>query len=127
MKMVFINRLKIHTTILGLIYPKYISTFRNYALKNILRDYMNIRECIARDISIPEALIDEAISVARAHVKIFHIKKKSGGSRKIFHPSKKLKTIQYWLIHSVFKRMTIHDAAMAYHNDIFYTTQCPTT
>ncbi|MGB5064170.1 MAG: retron St85 family RNA-directed DNA polymerase [Candidatus Competibacter sp.] len=79
---------------------------------------MNIRECIARDISIPEALIDEAISVARAHVKIFHIKKKSGGSRKIFHPSKKLKTIQYWLIHSVFKRMTIHDAAMAYRNDI---------
>lgn len=77
---------------------------------------MHIKEAIAQDLSVPRSLIDEAISVARAHVKVFHIRKRSGGSRRIYHPSKKLKTIQYWLIHSVFNQMPIHDASMAYRN-----------
>lgn len=79
---------------------------------------MHIKKAIAADLSIPDGLIDEAISVARAHVKIFRIEKRSGGSREIFHPSKKLKTIQYWLIHSVFNHMSVHDASMAYRGGI---------
>ncbi|MEZ9303140.1 retron St85 family RNA-directed DNA polymerase [Vibrio breoganii] len=79
---------------------------------------MHIKRTIANELSIPDNLIDEAIRVARSHVKIFHIEKKSGGSREIFHPSKKLKTIQYWLIHSVFSQIPVHDASMAYRNDI---------
>lgn len=79
---------------------------------------MHIKKAIASDLSIPDSLIDEAISVARAHVKIFRIDKRSGGSREIFHPSKKLKTIQYWLIHSVFNHMPVHDASMAYRDGI---------
>lgn len=79
---------------------------------------MHIKKAIATDLSIPDGLIDEAISVARAHVKIFRIKKRSGGSREIFHPSKKLKTIQYWLMHSVFSNMPVHDASMAYRDGI---------
>ena len=79
---------------------------------------MHIKEAIANDLSIPENLIDEAISVARTHVKIFRINKKSGGSREIFHPSKKLKTIQYWFMHSVFSQISVHDASMAYRDGI---------
>lgn len=79
---------------------------------------MHIKKAIASDLSIPESLIDEAISVARAHVKIFYIDKRSGGSREIFHPSKKLKTIQYWLIHSVFSQIPVHEASMAYREGI---------
>lgn len=79
---------------------------------------MHIKEAIATDLSIPENLIDEAISMARDHVKIFRIAKKNGGYRKIFHPSKKLKTIQYWLIHSVFSQIPVHDASMAYRDGI---------
>ncbi|MEX1665059.1 retron St85 family RNA-directed DNA polymerase [Zhongshania arctica] len=79
---------------------------------------MHIKEAIAADLSIPDSLIEEAISVARAHVKIFHIKKRSGGTREIFHPSKKLKTIQYWLIYSVFSHMSVHEASMAYRDGI---------
>lgn len=79
---------------------------------------MHIKQAIATDLSIPDGLIDEAISVARAHVKIFRIDKRSGGSREIFHPSKKLKTIQYWLMHSAFNHMPVHDASMAYRDGI---------
>ncbi|WP_115717623.1 retron St85 family RNA-directed DNA polymerase [Gallaecimonas mangrovi] len=79
---------------------------------------MHIKKAIANDLSIPDGLIDEAISVARAHVKIFHIQKRSGGSREICHPSKKLKTLQYWLIHSVFSQMQVHDASMAYRDGV---------
>ena len=79
---------------------------------------MHIKEAIASDLSIPGSLIDDAINIARAHVKIFRIKKKSGGSREIFHPSKKLKTIQYWLMHSVFSQIPVHDASMAYRDGI---------
>lgn len=79
---------------------------------------MNIKKTIAADISIPDGLIDEAVKSARIHVKIFKINKRNGGSREIFHPSKKLKTIQYWLIHNVFNQMPVHEASMAYRNDI---------
>ena len=79
---------------------------------------MHIKHAIANDLLLPPSLIDEAIRIARAHVKIFHIKKKAGGFRKIYHPSKKLKTIQYWLICSVFNEIPIHEASMAYRDGI---------
>lgn len=79
---------------------------------------MHIKKAIAADLSIPDSLIDEAINVARSQVKIFRIRKRSGGFREIFHPSKKLKTIQYWLMHSVFNHMPVHDASVAYRDGI---------
>ncbi|SHL96034.1 retron St85 family RNA-directed DNA polymerase [Vreelandella subglaciescola] len=79
---------------------------------------MRIEEVISRDLKVPESLINEAISGARVRVKKFQIPKRSGGSREIFHPSKKLKVIQYWLMHSVFCNMPLSDAAMAYREGI---------
>lgn len=79
---------------------------------------MRIEEVISRDLKVPESLINEAISGARVRVKKFQIPKRSGGSREIFHPSKKLKVIQYWLMHSVFNNMPLSDAAMAYREGV---------
>lgn len=73
--------------------------------ENTRKDFMRIEEVISRDLKVPESLINEAISGARVRVKKFQILKRSGGSREIFHPSKKLKVIQYWLMHSVFNNM----------------------
>ncbi len=75
---------------------------------------MRIEEAVVRDLQLPDSLVTEAISLARQQVKKFQIEKKSGGKRTIYHPSKKLKTIQYWLVNRVFCEMPVHHAAMAY-------------
>lgn len=79
---------------------------------------MNIKEKISNDIDIPQTLIEEALSTSRKHVKIFNIKKNGVGYRKICHPSKKLKTIQYWLIHNIFQKLPIHSSAIAFREGL---------
>lgn len=79
---------------------------------------MNIKRVIAKELSIPEKMIDEALKVARIHVKVFSIKKKTSGVRTIYHPSKKLKTIQYWLIRRLFNEMPTHESSMAYRDGV---------
>lgn len=46
--------------------------------------------------------------------KKWHIPKKNGGIRTIYHPSSKVKLIQYWLINNVFSNLPIHNAAYAF-------------
>lgn len=75
---------------------------------------MEIKLVISKDLGVPVSLIDEALSLARSQVKRFPKKKRNGGYREIFQPSKKLKTLQYWLIYNVFKRLPVHDSAVAY-------------
>lgn len=79
---------------------------------------MHIEQVIVRDLQVPKNLINEAISGARTRVKKFTIPKKSGGFREIYHPSKKLKVLQYWLMHRVFSEIPVNDAAMAYREGI---------
>ena len=75
---------------------------------------MRIEDEVSTDLQVPELLIKEAIELARVQVKKFTIPKRSGGNRVIYHPSKKLKMIQYWLMRTAFSRMLVHEAAMAY-------------
>lgn len=77
---------------------------------------MNIKDVISRDIDVPISMIDKAIALARQQVKKFTIPKKNGENRLVVQPSKKLKTIQYWLIINIFEKMAIHDAAIAYRD-----------
>ena len=77
---------------------------------------MQIKEAISNDLGIPIKLIDEALSVARTQVKIFNIKKRNGKPRAILQPSKKLKTLQYWLLANLFKKLPVHGSAVAYLN-----------
>jgi hypothetical protein len=79
---------------------------------------MNIKDVIARDIDIPESMIKDSISLARQQVKKFEILKRDGNFRVIYQPSKKLKTIQYWLIINIFEKMDIHNVAVAYRDKI---------
>lgn len=79
---------------------------------------MDLRDVISKDLSIPSGLIDDAITHARTYVKRFEIPKRSGGVRVIYHPSKKLKTVQYWLIANIFRSMQIHSSAMAYRDGV---------
>ena len=79
---------------------------------------MDIKLKIASDLDVPQDLIKEALSVARTHVKKFDIKKRNGKPRTILQPSKKLKTIQYWLILNVFNNLPVHEAAIAYREGI---------
>ena len=75
---------------------------------------MDIKEKISTDLDIPLKLIDEALAVSRKYVKKFYIAKRDGNSRVIYQPSKKLKTIQYWLIANVFDKLPIHPSSAAY-------------
>jgi len=79
---------------------------------------MNIKDVIAKDIDIPESMIKDSISLARQQVKKFEILKRDGNFRIIYQPSKKLKTIQYWLIINIFEKMDIHNVAVAYRDKI---------
>ncbi|NHQ60841.1 RNA-directed DNA polymerase [Chlorobium sp. BLA1] len=79
---------------------------------------MHIRDAIAIDLSVPVSIVDEALKESRIYVKKFTLPKKSGGSREIFHPSKKLKTVQYWLIFNILSKLPIHSSAVAYRDGI---------
>ncbi len=79
---------------------------------------MSINEIISRDINIPISLIEEAKKYAHIHIKKFPLKKRKGGYRVISQPSAKLKTVQYWLIHNIFKLLQQHPAAVAYRQNI---------
>jgi len=55
--------------------------------------------------------------MARIQVKIFKIDKKNG-KRIITQPSIRLKLIHYWLIESIFKKMSVHKTAMAFQESL---------
>lgn len=76
---------------------------------------MDIKKKISTDLDIPSDLIDEAVAVSRSQVKKFYINKRDGNSRRaIYQPAKKIKTIQYWLMASVFKELPVHPSSAAY-------------
>ena len=75
---------------------------------------MHLKNVIAGDLGVPSSLIDTALLRSRSNVKMFTIKKRDGKLRYIFHPSKKLKVIQYWLMRNVLCHLPVHGAAMAY-------------
>ncbi len=76
---------------------------------------MDIKKKISTDLDIPSDLIDEAVAVSRSQVKKFYINKRGGNSRRaIYQPAKKIKTIQYWLMASVFKELPVHPSSAAY-------------
>lgn len=47
--------------------------------------------------------------------KRYFIKKKNGGLREIFHPSKELKILQYWICEEVFNRFPVSQYSQAYN------------
>lgn len=77
---------------------------------------MDIKELISREIDIPIEMIDSALSLSRSEFKKCYINKRNGGKRLIIQPSKKLKTIQYWIILNILKKLNVHNVATAYRD-----------
>ena len=75
---------------------------------------MDIRKKVADDLDVPMGLITDALSLSRVHVKKLYLKKRDGTLRIVHQPSKKLKTIQYWLIHNILSKLPVHDSSIAY-------------
>lgn len=74
----------------------------------------DICDHIALNLGIDPNILLQIINRAKFRIKIFYIPKRNGSKRKIFHPDKKTKLIQYWLIHNILSRFPIHKSATAY-------------
>ncbi len=75
---------------------------------------MNLLERVAASLQLPPMHIVGVASKASHAYKSFAIPKRNGGSRTIHHPSRKLKSLQRWLLRHVVDQWQIHDAAFAY-------------
>jgi len=75
---------------------------------------MQLRDKIALDLNLPASFIDDAIKFAHKRTRLIHIAKSNGGSRAVYLPYSKVKTIQYWLIYNIFNHLPVHKSSMAY-------------
>ena len=78
---------------------------------------MTLLETISKNLNIPLSMLESAILHARDSVTHFEIPKRDGSTRRVYQPSKKTKTIQYWLISNIFNSLQVHDCAMAYQKN----------
>lgn len=79
---------------------------------------MELEDLIIEDLRIPESLVRDALTNSRRQVKIFTIPKRDKTTRTIYHPSRRLKTIQYWLIHNIFNKIETSEYAAAYREGL---------
>lgn len=75
---------------------------------------MHIIKELSKDLSLSELDINSVIETAKGSAHIFYVEKRSGGHRKICHPSGPVKVIQYWLNENIFKSLPVHSASAAY-------------
>jgi RNA-directed DNA polymerase len=73
-----------------------------------------ILERMSGELSVPFKYIERMVKSASYHYKRYTIPKRSGGERVIFHPSRKLKALQRWLLSNVIEYWPVHPAAMGY-------------
>ncbi len=71
-------------------------------------------ERMARELSLPPNHVARLVKTASHQYKEYSIAKRAGGTRTIFHPSKRLKALQKWLLNNVIVGWPVHDAATAY-------------
>lgn len=69
---------------------------------------------IALELGLTREFIRSLASGASYEYKKYTIKKKNGGDREIFHPSRKLKAIQTWVLRNALSSLRVHGAATAY-------------
>lgn len=76
-----------------------------------------ILERMAEEIGVPARFVESIARTASHEYKRYEIPKKSGGTRVIHHPSKRLKALQRWLLVYVIQRLPVHSAAAAYRKN----------
>ncbi|MDS0527612.1 retron St85 family RNA-directed DNA polymerase [Clostridium sp. SHJSY1] len=72
-----------------------------------------ILELMSKDLNLDEEFILK-ISEKNTAYKKYRIPKKKGGYRTIYHPSKELKLLQYWLVKRIFSKFPISKCSTAY-------------
>jgi RNA-directed DNA polymerase len=73
-----------------------------------------IIERMAEQLALPPRFIDNIAHGASHEYKTYLIPKRTGGSRRIFHPSRRLKAMQRWLLRNVLASLPVHNAATAF-------------
>ncbi|MDE1163332.1 MAG: retron St85 family RNA-directed DNA polymerase [Acidobacteriaceae bacterium] len=73
-----------------------------------------IIEKMCNELSLPPAYVARLVRTASYQYKQYQIPKKTGGTRTILHPSKRLKALQRWLLANVIASWPVHPAASAY-------------
>lgn len=69
-------------------------------------------------ICLDDSHIESMVKKAQSTYKMYYIKKKNGGTRQIFHPSKETKVLQYALMDLFLNNIPISDCAKAYKKGI---------
>jgi RNA-directed DNA polymerase len=69
---------------------------------------------MAQALGLPESHVEGLAHAASHSYKQYTIKKVSGGTRTIYHPSRALKSLQRWLNTAVLSTWPVHSSAMAY-------------
>lgn len=69
---------------------------------------------ISESLYLDKNYVNSIIASSNYYYYEFEINKKKGGKRRICHPAQELKTLQYWAVNNIFKRLPISDSAYAY-------------
>lgn len=69
---------------------------------------------IARTTRLEEDALLHLSETADRRYKVYHIPKRGGGTRRIEHPSREIKSLQRWVARVIFARFPVHYAATAY-------------
>lgn len=76
-----------------------------------------IVERMARELGLSVAFVTAIARGASYEYKMYRIPKRTGGSRTIYHPSKRLKALQRWLLANTIETLPVHQAARAYRKN----------
>lgn len=79
---------------------------------------MRLLDKIEADTRVPNRILLKSINEAHRLIRRIEIKKRDGGVRYVYQPTRGLKIIQYWLIENVFSKLRVHPAALAYQRGI---------
>jgi RNA-directed DNA polymerase len=71
-------------------------------------------EEMSSGLGLPVPFIRGVARKASHAYKVYAIKKRDGGYRRIAHPARPLKALQRWLLHHVIEDWPVHEAAFAY-------------
>ncbi|ASF38510.1 RNA-directed DNA polymerase [Halobacillus halophilus] len=75
---------------------------------------MSMLERISNDLNLKVSFIENVLKHPKKQYRIYYIRKRNGGQRKIYHPSPVLKTLQYWLVNNVFNEFNVSIYATGY-------------
>lgn len=78
---------------------------------------MSLLMDMGASLGLPYPFVRGIARKASHSYKIYHIPKRTGGSREIAHPARPSKTLQRWILDSIIARWPVHDSAFGYVRD----------